>query len=134
MTAVATMDRAKNRATPAAMPTFESRPQTAVSTAVRAQSVTTPAPKPPSAWAVAPLRVVRPASNSSQRPLSSSPLTRRVLVSSPHTAPSTISVIDILNAVKPATVWRSGAGPNRAIAALFEPYAAASAFRWAWVL
>ena len=67
------------------------------------------------------LRVVWPASNSSQRPLSSSPRSKRVLVSSPQTAPRTIRVIEILNTVKPATVCRSGAGPNRALVALFEP-------------
>ncbi len=134
MTAVATMARAKYRAEPTAMCTFESTPQRTVITAVSAHNARAPVPKPPSAWMTAALRVVWPVSNSSQRPLSSSPRSRRVLVSSPHTAPRSISVIEILNTVKPATVWRSGAGPNRALVALFEPYVAARASRWAWVL
>ncbi len=75
-----------------------------------------------------------PASSSSQRPLSSSPRSSLVLVSSPHTAPSSISVMEILKTVKPATVWSCGAGPNRALVAWFEPKAAASASRWAGVL
>ncbi len=121
MTAVATMARAKYSAGPAAMFTFESSPVRTVMTAVSAHSARTPAPRPPSAWAAAPRRVVWPASRSSQRPLSSSPRSSLVLVSSPHTAPRTIRVIEILKTVKPATVWSLGAGPNRALVALLDP-------------
>jgi hypothetical protein len=116
------------------MPTFESRPTTTVITAASAQRAKTPAPKPLSAWTAASLRVVWPVSNSSHRPLSSSPRSRRVLVSRPQMAPRIMSVMEILNAVKPATVCRSGAGPNRALVALLEPKAAARASRCAWVL
>ena len=42
--------------------------------------------------------------------------------------------MEILKTVKPATVCSCGAGPNRALVALFDPYAAASASRAAWVL
>ena len=103
-------------------------------TAVIAHSTRTPVPNPQSAWPAAPRRVVRPESSSSHRPRSSSPRNRRVLVSNPQTAPRIIRVIEILNTVKPATVWRSGAGPNRALVALLAPYALARASRWAWVL
>ena len=48
-----------------------------------------------------------------------------MLVSSPHTAPRIISVMEILKTVNPATVWSCGAGPKSALVALFEPYAAA---------
>ena len=101
--------------------------------AVSAHSAHAPAPSPASAWAVARRRVVWPASSSSQRPSSSSPRSSRVEVSSPQTAPRSSSVIQILKAVKPATVCSCGAGPNRALVALFAPYAAASASRAAWV-
>ena len=121
MTAVATMASAKYSAGPGAMPTLESWPATTVMTAVTAHSTKTPAPRPPSAWAAAPRRVVCPASSSSQRPLSSSPRSSLVLVSRPQTAPRMIRVMEILKAVNPATVCSCGAGPNRAVIALSDP-------------
>ena len=57
----------------------------------------------------------------SHRPSSSSPRSNFVLRSSPQTAPRIMSVMEILKTVKPATVWSCGAGPNRALVALFEP-------------
>ena len=57
----------------------------------------------------------------SQRPLSSSPRSSLVLVSSPHTAPRIISVMEILKTVNPLTVWSCGAGPKRALIALLVP-------------
>ncbi len=90
-------------------------------TAVTYHSVTAPAPSPPRACAVAPRRVVRPVSSSSQRPLSSSPRSSLVLVRRPHTAPRIIRVMEILKTVKPPTVWSCGAGPNSALVALLVP-------------
>ena len=57
-----------------------------------------------------------------------------MLVSSPQTAPRIISVMETLYTVKPVTVWSSGAGPNSAVVALFDPNAAARRSRCAWVL
>jgi len=88
---------------------------------VRAHSTPAPAASPASARAAARRRVVWPASSSSQRPPSSSPRSSLVDVSSPQTAPKSMSVIEILNAVKPATVCSCGAGPNSALVALFAP-------------
>ena len=84
-------------------------------------SVRTPTPKPAMASAVARRRVVRPTRRRSHRPESSSPRSSRVLVRSPHDAPRTISVMEILKTVKPPTVWSWAAGPNSALTALFEP-------------
>jgi hypothetical protein len=73
------------------------------------------------AWAPPRRRVVRPVRRRSQRPASSSPRSNLVLVSGPHTAPRSMSVMEILKAVKPPTVWSWGAGPKSALIALFEP-------------
>ena len=101
--------------------------------AVTAHSTRAPLLSAHSACAAARLRVVWPASSRSHRWLSSSPRSNRVLVSRPHTAPRTISVIETLKTVKPATVSSRGAGPKSALVALFAPYAEASAFRSAVV-
>ena len=89
--------------------------------AVTAHKVTSPPPRPAIVWAVAPRRVVWPQSRRSHRPLSSSPRSSLVLVSRPHTAPRTMSVMEILKTVKPLTVWSWGAGPKRAVIALLVP-------------
>ena len=73
--------------------------------AVTTHRTAAPAPSPAIAFAVAPRRVVWPVSRRSQRPLSSSPRSSLVLVSSPHTAPRIMSVMEILKTVKPPTVW-----------------------------
>ena len=103
------------------MSTLELRPESTVMTAVTAHSIRRPAPRPASACVAAPLRVVCPDSKRSHRPSSSSPRNNFVLRSSPHTAPRIMSVMEILKTVKPATVWSCGAGPKRALVALFEP-------------
>ena len=107
---------------------------TLVIKAVIAHIVSTPAASPASAWAAAPFRVVCPESSSSHRPASSSPRSKRVLVSRPHTAPRTMSVIEVLNTVKPATVWSWRAGPKSARLALFRAKAFAKCCRSAGVL
>ena len=121
MTAVATMARAKYKEEPTVIRMFELRPDRTVMTVVVIHSVTAPTPSPPIARAVARRRVVRPARRRSQRPESSSPRSNRVLVRSPHTAPRIMSVMEILKAVKPPTVWSWGAGPKSALIALFDP-------------
>jgi hypothetical protein len=89
--------------------------------AVIAQRVTKPAPRPAIPWAVAPRRVVWPQRRRSHLPLSSSPRSNRVLVSSPQMAPRIMSVMETLKTVKPVTVWSWGAGPNRPLTALLVP-------------
>ena len=86
------------------MPIVESRPDKAVMMAVVTQRVRAPTPRPAMAWAAARRGVVGPPSRRAQRPTSSSPRSSRVLVRSPHTAPRTMSAIEILKAVKPPTV------------------------------
>ena len=66
-------------------------------------------------------RVVWPASSRSQRPASSSPRSNLVPVSSPQTRPRTMSVMAILKTVKPRRSGGVGAGPKRALIALFDP-------------
>ena len=73
------------------------------------------------AWAVARRRVVCPATSRSHRPRSSSPRRSRVLVSSPHTAPRIMRVMETLKSVNPVTVWRAGVGPKRVLIAWLAP-------------
>jgi len=96
-------------------------PDKAVMMAVVIHRVSAPTARPPTAWAAARRRVVRPSRRRSQRPESSSPRSNLVLVRSPHNAPRTMSVMEILKAVKPPTVWSCGAGPKSALIALFDP-------------
>ena len=124
MSAVATRARAKYIDAPASKRTRWERPVATTSSAVTTHSAPTPAPRPTTAWAADRARVVPPASSSSQRPASSSPRTRRVLVASPHTAPSSVQAICTLKTVKPATVWSWWAGPKSALVALEFPKAA----------
>ena len=133
MTALATRARAKYRAAPNPMLTLEEVPMRTATTAVMAQTVATPAARPPSASPAARRRVVCPESRTSQRPVSSSPRSNRVLVSNPHTAPASINVIEVLNTVKPAAVSNRGAGPKRALEAWLDPNVAASRSRSACV-
>ena len=101
--------------------TLEARPERTVMIAVTAHSVKAPAPRPARAWSWHLAGWSGRVSRRSQRPLSSSPRSSLVLVSSPHTAPRIMRVMEILKTVKPLTVWSWGAGPKRALIALFEP-------------
>ena len=66
-------------------------------------------------------RVVCPREQELPSPTVFFPRNSLVEVSRPQTAPRTIRVIETLSTVKPATVWSCGAGPNRALVALFDP-------------
>ncbi len=121
MAAVATMARAKYSEESTLTRIVGLRPDKTVMMAVVNQRVTAPMARPAMAWAAARRRVVRPASRRSQRAESSSPRSNRVLVRRPQTAPRTMSVMEILKAVKPPTVWSCGAGPKSALIALFDP-------------
>ena len=90
-------------------------------TAVTAHSATTPAPRPASAWAVAPRRVVWPARSRSQRPA--------VLLAAqqpgageepPHGAEDHERHGDLEDG-EAGDGLELGAGPNSALIALFEP-------------
>ena len=89
------------------------RPTRRTLAAVIDQSTATPTPIPASAPAAARPRVVGPASNSSQRPASSSPRNRRVEVRRPQTAPTITSTASVRHAVNPATVSIWWGIPNK---------------------
>ena len=125
ITALATSATPKYAAAPTPICTLDDRPTTAVISVARTHNTLTPTRRPTSAWETALRRVAAPLRRSSQRPVSSSPRSSRVLVRSPHTAPTTMRVIETMNAVKPAKVCSCGAGPNKALAAWFDPNEAA---------
>ncbi len=101
--------------------TLLSRPTATVTAALIPHNVTSPAPSPTRAFAVAPRRVVCPTSSSSQRPASSSPRSNRVPVSNPHTPPTMLSTPRDRQAVKPATVPIWCAGPSKALIPTLDP-------------
>ena len=99
----------------APMSTFDERPTAVTTSPVETKSASAPAPIPASACWVALRRVTRPASRSSQRPASSSPLVNLVLVRIPQTAPMIANTVRHFHEVKPGTVSIRIAGPTSAL-------------------
>ncbi len=122
MTAVATMARAKYSEEPTAIPMFELRPDKNCDDGGCHPQDDGSHPKPADRQGGA--RAAVSSGPPEGGPIGRSP-PRHGATSCwsgvPHTAPRTMSVMEILKTVKPPTVWSWGAGPKSALIALFDP-------------